>query len=141
MKNCIIGSLFAASLLASGVYAKDSTWMLGDDKIVALNLLEHRVGAGDRATEIALIEGAWILTGQLKEGANGYPHPAKITLKATNASFTGTIDLDYGSSKSSRKGSVRAPNEGTVKLKGKLELQGTTIDLNQTIPYHILDGV
>lgn len=82
--------IIACGLLAGSVQAADSQWLLCDDGGLALNLVEHRLGAEERVTDLALIYGSHILLGELK-GNEG-----DVVLKSANKKkFKGHVKIIY----------------------------------------------
>jgi hypothetical protein len=126
MKTSII-VILVGMLISVSAFAKDSVWLLGNDDKVAVNILEHRVGSDDRAAEITLIMGSWLLTGQVKDTGQGYTNPAPVTLTTKNGTFKGTISIDFEKTK--------------VTLKGKLTLDDEPFTLNELIPCKELQGI
>lgn len=126
MKICFVGIIASLLMLVSS-FAKDSVWVLGNNQKVAINVFEHRVGADKRAAEITLIIGSWFLSGQVKDSGQGYANPAPVTLKTKDATFKGTISVDFSKNK--------------VTLKGKLTLIGQPFDLNETMSVKELRGL
>lgn len=124
MKTCFVG-IIACILMPLSSFAKDSVWGLANNDKIALSFLEHRF-ADDRAAEVKLITGDWLLTGLVKDH-DGYTKPAPITLTGPKATFKGTISIDFSTSK--------------VALKGKLTLDGTPFDLNETMAFKELEGL
>ena len=106
--------VFLSLPAASPARARDSVCLLGDDGKIAVSVFEHRAGAGDRATEVTLIFGGYVLRGQLKNANSG-----PITLRDVNPgpnaySFSGRISIDYPTSRITLKGRLKTPpgNDG-----------------------------
>jgi hypothetical protein len=104
-------AIVCSALFASIAFARDSTWMLGDNGKIALNTLEHRSGSGGRVTEVTLIFGMHLLRGKLVDTDSG-----PITLKEAGSSkysytFGGTIGVDYQTNKMTVKGKIMAGSD------------------------------
>ncbi len=99
---------------AAAAPARDSLCLFGDDGKIAVAVFEHRIGAGDRATEITLIYGGYVLRGRLKDVDAG-PVTLKDVTPGPNAySFSGRISIDFATRRITLKGRLKTPpgNDG-----------------------------
>lgn len=114
-------SALVAALAAFTVSTKaaDSTWLLGDNGKVAVNSLEHRLGASGRGTDVTLIIGSHLLKGSLVNRDSG-----KITLKETGRdgyTFEGTIAIDYQNSQTTLKGRIKFGGSASDSISAKIK--------------------
>jgi hypothetical protein len=76
--------LFFTLLVSNVSLAKDSYWLLCDDGGMALNIYEHRSGMEDRKTDLTLIFGSHVFTGEQKKD---------LVLQGKTGSFKGNVVL------------------------------------------------
>jgi len=105
-----------------GAAARDSSWLLCENGKLAVNTLEHRSGATSRQTDIALIYGANILTGVVKDTSKG-----PVSLSGGGSSFKGTVEVDYG-------------DDYRLTIKGRLILADEKFNISYVLPCKELEG-
>jgi hypothetical protein len=89
--------LFFTLLISNASLAKESYWLLCDDGGMALNVYEHRSGTEDVKTELTLLFGNLVFTGEQKkdlvlQGKTGsFKGNVVLTNKDTNAAVNGKL--------------------------------------------------
>lgn len=105
----------ATTVLASTTFAADSTWLLCNNKNIAVNAFEHRAGADKRETSLTMIIGDHALKGALINTDSG---PVALSQAQNNEvlkTFKGKVGVNYKTK--------------IMTLNGKLSLYGVNYDV------------
>ena len=102
MKSVLVAAM---SLLVSvSAVAADSTWLLCNNGALAVNSVERRAGIDDRSTNIKLMLGVHLFSGELKNTDSG---PVLLKGKSSQDVFTGTMNFNYTNNILTLKGTLK----------------------------------